>query len=348
MALRSIGLVLLGVSFGCADIAGAQVLEVLNDEARQLLVRTAPMLPYNNARQLIERTIERQPNHGVNTKDPDFHALIHIVDWTLKDGEAVVKAEQWSTFREGPWSNSRFGGTRVLGSQNVVLLTVHFGLDCAQRAALRYAISFEEKTAAPLIHLGQLIRAIVQQPTDEALAIEDCAGGMWGWMPIRIDSLPGDINVIPQMLDATKEVMKFGSEKVFDNEGLYRYDFSLAVPINGAEDLTFAEGAVTPTEVDKQTAYGAAMWYLKPVDVKAPGPTLTPYLFAGFALENKFYQRGIVGVGWGPIVANFFAGAAWQYVEDDAVAEAAGKRWNWNFAFGVNVPIRALLDKATK
>jgi hypothetical protein len=201
----------LGVSFGCADIAGAQVLEVLNDEARQLLVRTAPMLPYNNARQLIERTIERQPNNGVNTKDPDFHALIHIVDWTLKDGEAVVKAEQWSTFREGPWSNSRFGGTRVLGSQNVVLLTVHFGLDCAQRAALRYAISFEEKTAAPLIHLGQLIRAIVQQPTDEALAIEDCAGGMWGWMPVRIDSLPGDINVIPQMLDATKQVMKFGS-----------------------------------------------------------------------------------------------------------------------------------------
>ncbi|HEX7282189.1 MAG TPA: hypothetical protein VF239_09040, partial [Vicinamibacterales bacterium] len=64
-------MVLLGVSFGCADIAGAQVLEVLNDEARQLLVRTAPMLPYNNARQLIERTIERQPNNGVNTKDPD-------------------------------------------------------------------------------------------------------------------------------------------------------------------------------------------------------------------------------------------------------------------------------------
>jgi len=324
------------------------VLQGLPQDVVIKLDADTPSLSFNDAGAVVEATLrEVGPDTAKPFDLPNLHVLIHMVKWKTEPDGATFAGEQWSVYRKERWSAQNFAGTRDLGSRNVSLLQIHIGLPKDIGDPFRYDVKVTEKTAANVANLAALIKVILPSKTGFATTATEAGDIRWSWTPIRIDGLPSDIAITPRVASSDGTLKAFGTSKLFDNEGLYRWDVGIAVPITGAKDLKLAEGSLTTTKVDKTTAYGTFVFYLRPADIKAVGPSSTPYAFVGVSLEKKALHRGLVGFGWGPALANFFAGASWQYLEDD-VENVAGKRWNWGFAFGLNVPVRALTAAVTK
>lgn len=96
----------------------------------------------------------------------------------------------------------------------------------------------------------------------------------------------------------------------FDDEGLYHFDFSVAVPIRKISEISYVESSNTlvPAKVDKQTTFGVIDYYFKPVDIKGSGWSLYPHALAGVAINSHPLKRILIGGGYGPLLAHFYMG----------------------------------------
>lgn len=98
--------------------------------------------------------------------------------------------------------------------------------------------------------------------------------------------------------------------QVFDNEGLYHFDFTVAVPIRKISEISYVSSSNTlvPTKVDKQTTFGVVDYYFKPIDIKGSGWSLYPHALAGVAIDSQPLKRVLIGGGYGPLLAHFYMG----------------------------------------
>ena len=98
--------------------------------------------------------------------------------------------------------------------------------------------------------------------------------------------------------------------QVFDNEGLYHVDFTVAVPIRKISEISYVSSSNTlvPTKIDKQTTFGVFDYYFKPIDIKGSGWSLYPHPLAGVAIDSHPLKRVLIGGGYGPLLAHFYMG----------------------------------------
>jgi len=246
---------------------------------------------------------------------------------------------------------------RTFGVVRLWLLYVHVNLFAPNGAArLRtyhptYVITDAPKVSTPLQHF-----AILAALFPNFAALGPGAGrstiAVWGAREISVHS-PSDITVVPKLAaddpaNPGKDPLPLGDEIKIDNEGNYRFDFGLAVPIRSVKDLTKDEeiGAVAPKVISTANAFAAIDVYFKKVDLKDPGVRRFPHLVAGISLTDtdKPFQTFFIGAGWGPTIANFYAGWLRLRLVDDP----DGRKYKNDFTFGVELPLVNAVVKRLK
>jgi hypothetical protein len=130
----------------------------------------------------------------------------------------------------------------------------------------------------------------------------------------------------------------------FDNEGFYRWDISIGVPIlsyKTLQDVVSNSGQSTLANVDRRNSLVLANWFFKPVDVKQDTFLATPHLVGGVSLASKPLHTAVAGLGWGPVFANFYVGVLilTSNLPNHQVDH------HYKLAFGLNVPLRTVASK---
>jgi hypothetical protein len=224
----------------------------------------------------------------------------------------------------------------------------------------RYELSVTSKLPANFQHLFNLAGAFA--PAAEGGSYQN----YYGLADFNISYVPSDISVTPYTVadDGTRTAV--GDSVIFDNEGTYRWDVSVAVPIRKMGQLQFnnANNTVTAQNPDKKNVFAVIDLYPFKKDVKSQTFDLHPYAVAGVAVGSQPLHKILVGLGWGPKFAQFYVGALFvrqqnlTTLSEGSVAtpaqQAADTRMVFKpqFAFGINLPVRdvfqAVTSKASK
>ena len=147
--------------------------------------------------------------------------------------------------------------------------------------------------------------------------------------------------------------------QVFDNEGLYHFDFSVAVPIRKISEISYvsSSNSLVPSKVDKQTTFGVIDYYFKPIDIKGSGWSLYPHALAGVAIDSHPLKRVLIGGGYGPLLAHFYMGLVLDTqslppgascgkipTTEQLSSGALQNRICPGFSLGLNVSVGSVLD----
>lgn len=335
---------LANVTFGQTTTTFAPVLHSFADYgiskavAQELMDLTAGTLRSpETARRLIELTLGKA-NPSVNLDDKSFYCIINVVRW---DGDSTSK-NRWYVYHSSTrWSDKAFlSNNRLFGVTRPWILVVHLnspgGYDLSYTVKVQHRLPLNVQHLTDLAHLATTTG---QAPTEE------CVGCVWAAGAIDGDP-PSDIDITPQIAPTAGSRAKNLDDKStkFDNEGLYHWDVSLGVPIRSYKQLNVntANGTVTAQNIDKRDLLALFDYYPKAVDLKGSNFAHFPYLVGGVAMANKPLQKALVGAGWGPTLANFYAGC--MIVTQRPPGSSTNKQ-TFQFAFGLNLPIRAVMDK---
>lgn len=236
---------------------------------------------------------------------------------------------------------------RTFGVSRLWFMYVHVNLFAPNGAArLRtyhpaYIVTVAPKIETPLKHFAILASLF---PNLASLA----PGGrssiaVWGGRELSVHD-PSDITIVPTLkaddpANPTKEPLPLGDEVKIDNEGRYRFDFSIAVPIRSVKDLSKNEeiNALAPKVITSANAFAAIDVFFKKVDLKDPGFRRLPHLVAGVSLSDTDhpFRTFFVGGGWGPAIADFYAG--WLRLR--LASDSSGKKYQNAITAGVELPL---------
>lgn len=164
--------------------------------------------------------------------------------------------------------------------------------------------------------------------------------------------------------------------KTYDNEGLYHWDVSVAVPVNSINELQYSstDGSVTTKQVSRLNAYGLFDIFPVASDLKTPPAFAWPHLIVGLPFSGKVFNKPFFGGGGvvnfqqipkiGPALAkivpvklNFYGGVVYNKefrpsslnVGDPgspaAVANSLSPHRVWKGQFGIEFSIRDVKDK---
>jgi hypothetical protein len=102
-----------------------------------------------------------------------------------------------------------------------------------------------------------------------------------------------------------------------------------------------SSGQIVQSNVDAKSVLLLANYFLKPVDVKSTNFLLVPHLVAGVKIESQPLHTALAGIGWGPVLTNFYLGSL--------ILTSPGPNGknvqHYKLGFGVNVPLRTLAAK---
>lgn len=323
------------------------------DDAAKYVDSDGRIASPSDAAELINLTLKKQYPTEVDTKSPDFYAVVHVVRWADSSGDKQkVQAGNWYVYHPGAdWTQTAFTtGKRFFGVKRVWLLYVHLNvvreslascvpLEDACQYRPRYEAFVKEKLPSNAANAIQLV----------TLFGELEAGGpanVWGGSPMQIDAATADVTIHPKLV-AGKETASLGEPQTFDNEGRHWWDVSFGVPMRSIKELQLdtAAGTAAPKEIEKQRLFALLNVYLRPIDLKAGGLMRIPHLVVGAAFAKKPLDRILVAAGWGPVFANVYAGVL--FVRDPKALEP-DRGYEPQFSVGVNLPVRAIAEKLKK
>lgn len=341
----------------------------LPDEAREYLqAPDAKIVNPTDALALIK--LAASPNTAISRfgtpdiNDKDFHCIIHVLHWA-DDGKTVEK-QNWYVYNNGlaksigdrNWSNKDFGvRDRLFGVRKVWMLYVHLNRRVDASYDVRYDFAITKKTPENLANLYRLFSLFVPGAQLASRDVRDVWGG--GFIPIQY--VPSDVTVSANYV-AGGTVGKLDNPRKFDNEGLYWWDVSVGVPIRKISQLTFESTAntVTAKEVEKQNIFALLNLYPFKRDLKNEVFSWRPHFVGGVQIAKQPQNKILVGGGFGPYFANFYLGALFVKQEetqtlqegDPATPAQVGadvrKRYKAQFAFGLNFPVRGIIEAFKK
>lgn len=301
---------------------------------------------------------------------PKDYIVIHAVTW--KDAAAggtqqTVDKENWYVFNQGDgdWDDSAFSkNNRILGRRNVYLLYLYFNYSPAGRT-MRYTMDSKSKLPAYLDHFVGLLQ-LFGMGTAGGGAGRAVEKGFWDSTSFDTFYVPSDLTFTPEIIPDTGGTTTL-TAKTFDNEGRYHTDFSVGVPIRKISEFSYVSSSSTivPAKVQKQDLLAFFNYYPKAFDIKSSGWDKYPHLLGGVALASQPLKKVIVGVGYGPIYAHFYAGLlihTYQLPQGSSCgstptsAQLAGATLTNHtcpeFSVGLNVAVGAIADalktKSTK
>jgi hypothetical protein len=297
-----------------------------------------------DARAILEATLFK--NSPATLDLDEVYCIVHVLKWVESDSEGKGETgedrkkqpspgQRWYVYHSGKWTDADFAtNNRVFGVKRLWLLFIHLNRP-PKGYVSRYQFSVKGKTPAPIANMSGLATLFFN--SSKASGVNP---HRWGGGAVAIDAVPSDIAIQPIRIDkqeTSTSYEKLGDPKVFDNEGNYRYDWSVGVPIKSGKELSVDEStnSVAPAKIDKQRIFALFNVHFQPVDVKSAGLKRIPHLVLGFAVADKPQHKLLIGGGWGPAFANFFAGA---YFVKPEVNDADGRRpWDRQFIFGINM-----------
>ncbi len=243
-------------------------------------------------------------------------------------------------------------------------------------AKTRYETAVVKRTPANIANLLSILKIL----GIGANAAENCQSQQTGlvhlWGVGRIDTigLPSDVSIAgyavnkgDALKDEDRASKQIGSVGAFNDEQLYWWDASIGIPVHKIKDLQYSESdnTVVASQVDKQSAYAMFNLMVHPVDLSDPKSNLWPRLLAGFPLSStpwdSLFAGGGIGIPWKPVQNfQFFAGATFSRTKQPATLAAGSPATNAQlqndlhiiytpkFTFGINVPVKSVLDKLLK
>lgn len=197
---------------------------------------------------------------------------------------------------------------------------------------------------------------------------------MWGGARIENIALPSDVTIAgystskdEALKDEDRSKLQIGSVGAFNDEQLYWWDASIGIPVHKIKDLQYSssDNTVVASQVDKQSAYAMFDLMLHPTDLSDPRSNVWPRILAGFPLASSPLDRLFAGGGFGlPFKPfrnfQFFGGATFNRSKRPATLAPGATATNAQlqndlriqttpkFTFGINVPVKSVLDKLLK
>lgn len=299
------------------------------------------------------------PQPAPSPDDPDAYYIIHVVRWSAPDAASntqTVEKQHWYVFRgTRRWTLEEFAGNRRLyGARRLGLLSIQLNCDHCGAASLEYRIDVRKKTPANVGHLFDAVQLAGPAGGEKALPPE--RKNFYALIPpVDLWYRTADISVVGMVWSApTEKPGALNTEaEVFDNEGLHRWDVSVAVPIRSVKQLQFdaAGGTVAPSAPKRSALLAVFDLYPAPTDIKRTRFNPIPYVVVGVGVSGHPLDRILLGAGVGPAFAQFYVGVLLEKIQPADGATATGTWWHQRdkqFAFGVNLPVRAIKDALKK
>ena len=167
--------------------------------------------------------------------------------------------------------------------------------------------------------------------------------------------------------DEDRSKLQIGAIGAFNDEQLYWWDASIGIPVHKIKDLQYSssDNTVVASQVGKQSAYAMFNLMLYPVDLSDPKSNVWPRILVGFPLSSspldRLFAGGAIGIPLKPLRNfQFFAGATFNRSKQPATLTAGSAATNARlqndlriktipkFTFGINVPVKSVLDKLLK
>jgi hypothetical protein len=301
-------------------------------------------------------------------KPPTFpgvgdYVVIHVVKWKKPAAGSTaleIDTQRWYVVtNDATMDDDSFAGTRIMGAKKIYFLYIHLNRPPGVSYTPTYALTAAKKTSAffnHLIALGQLFGN--GAPAGGAANAKEIA--VWNMHRFDIDYLPSDVTIRGRIDQASAASVAI-EPKTFDNEGKYRVDFTVGVPIRKFTDLQYANanGQLAPLKVDKSAIFGLFDYYFQPVDIKTPLNSWIPHFVGGVAIQDQPWKKVLVGAGIGPLVAHVYLGVLLNtYDVPDpggkcgeaapATATATKSKTCAEFAFGLNMSVGSVIEALKK
>ena len=280
---------------------------------------------------------------------------------SLLDGFSSIGQVKTSNWYVYDGHQQRFSGTpgsnlRVYGSKTPYLIVIHinsnrasFNATGAAAVSLKYQYTVTPRKAANLQDLMaalSLFQSLTTPETTAALA-PDPVKDFWTWSSLDVDAPAGvAIGGAISPADPTKAVTLDKTPAQIDDEGFYHWDVSIGIPITSYTQIQTinpdSSSPPVPANIDKRNMMVLADWYIKPIDLQAPGVGFaTPYLVGGVSFASKPLHNAMAGVGFGFNSVAVYVGTMFvtSNLPDDT------KKTNIKLAFGLNLPIRTVMGK---
>jgi hypothetical protein len=321
-------------------------------------------------------------NWGANDQDP---SKVVGSRWYVYRGRGNA------TTPGGTWTTERFRGTRIYGADRVRLAYVHLNVPAEPETAVErsrldkigkdnslvssnkrmlgrvgsfvvekdflgvsYQIDVVKKLPAPIQSLYDALGMLQAEQLLDGLKLTQKIA-LYAAGTYDIAHVPSDITIAGTLTYGTaleKKTTDLGKQ-TYDNEGLYRWDISLGIPLRSVKELNFetSGGDVFVKEVERTKLMMFLNIYVRPVDTKNVRFIAFPRPVVGLALSKKPLERIFVGGSIGLNKVQVFAGRQWSQVEtapEPASAATSDQtkavKYEDNWMFGINVPVRQVVD----
>jgi hypothetical protein len=305
------------------------------------------------------------------------YLLMHVIKWNDQqkvDQKIEPSRELWALFQgkdnaadpmHVEWkpqpdvTNNKTFNTRIFGSKRVVVLLIH--LHTPPTWDVKYKVEINQRMPTPIQNVLTLAAAI----GGGGLRKPDQPKDIWGarLMLIRYPASDLVVKVTTITANSSKVEQAKDYSKKYLNEGRYRWDVSVGLPIKSIRELQYktdANNRVTTSAKERQSVYGFLNIFLKKADLSSEDFLSLPHLVFGVPLASKPLQHPFAGLGYGvyktPIKFNFFAGVVFNRemvprtlnvgnsATSDQLESDLRARWVRKFMFGVNIPISQIKD----
>jgi hypothetical protein len=303
----------------------------------------------SGAGQLI-RTLFGDVGQAIPAKG--FSCIIHVVKWASRAPGAsaapLIAKSNWFVFNpQDTWTNADFStNKRLFGVIKPYILMIHIGVPAETAPSDQYKLAYTYIATHRLpANVQDLKDAIsLYMPAAPKISIAEASPPAYWALGTIEGNPPSDITITGAVVNQGTTVTFDSVTPKFDNEGFYRWDISIGVPIlsyKTLQDVVSNSGQSTLANVDRRNSLVLANWFFKPVDVKQDTFLATPHLVGGVSLASKPLHTAVAGLGWGPVFANFYVGVLilTSNLPNHQVDH------HYKLAFGLNVPLRTVASK---
>lgn len=335
---------------------------------------TQATLAISDPNTLINTTIESDVNAKFKVGD---YCVVHLIRWKpLKEGKSDPEKESWALLERVNKNGNeiwerRFDPkdkdgltyvNRIFGSKRVIALLIHY--NTPPTWDIKYKVSITQQTPTPIADVLALAGSFA--PHAFRVGSENTRT-IWGARLMLVNytasQLVVKVNTVTSNDRGTPVEQSKEITKSFTNEGRYRWDVSVGVPVTTIRELQFSTDSnnrVTTGGKDRQNVYGFLNLFLKPVDLSSESFPTVPHLVFGVPLASKPLHHPFAGIGYGvyksPIKFNLFAGIVFNRervprtlnVGNTATSSQLESdlhtRWVRKFMFGINFPIKQITD----
>jgi hypothetical protein len=302
----------------------------------------------------------------------------------------VYRGRGSATTPGGTWTTERFRGTRIYGADRIRLAYVHLNVPAIEATELNaqqlqevdagtgtstrkgvltrfgsfvlekdylgisYQIDVVKKLPAPLQNLYDALGLLQAERATNPIRLTQKVA-LYAAGTYDIAHVPSDVTIAGTLTYGTpleKKTTDLGKQ-TYDNEGLYRWDISLGIPLRSVKELNFetSGGDVFVKEVERTKLMMFLNIYVRPVDTKNVRFIAFPRPVVGLALSKKPLERIFVGGSIGLNKVQVFAGRQWSQVETApepastaTTDQTKAVKYEDNWMFGINVPVRQVVD----